>query len=131
MNGGKDVKIGHDKRPISVIPKDQQPLYNISNGDPVKLWPMVKKVFEKLSLPPLTKSISVSKILIIARLMEFYYRWFKLNQEPTLTVYGVGTVAMDFSMDISKANELLGYKPSQTVDEAINEFIDWHITTTS
>ena len=33
MNGGKDVKIGHDKRPISVIPKDQQPLYNISNGE--------------------------------------------------------------------------------------------------
>ena len=33
MNGGKDVKIGHDKRPISVIPKDQRPLYNIANGE--------------------------------------------------------------------------------------------------
>ena len=33
MNGGKDVKIGHDKRPISVIPSDEQPLYNIQNGE--------------------------------------------------------------------------------------------------
>ncbi len=32
MNGGKDVKIGHDKRPVSVIPLDEQPLFNISNG---------------------------------------------------------------------------------------------------
>ena len=33
MNGGKDVKIGHDKRPVSVIPNDEQPLYNISSGE--------------------------------------------------------------------------------------------------
>mgnify|MGYP003110459600 CR=1 FL=1 len=33
MNGGKDVKIGHDKRPVSVVPSDEQPLYNISNGE--------------------------------------------------------------------------------------------------
>ena len=33
MNGGKDVKIGHDKRPVSVVPADQQPLYNIANGE--------------------------------------------------------------------------------------------------
>ena len=33
MNGGKDIKIGHDKRPISVVPSDEQPLYNIANGE--------------------------------------------------------------------------------------------------
>ena len=33
MNGGKDVKIGHDKRPVSVVPSNEQPLYNISNGE--------------------------------------------------------------------------------------------------
>ena len=33
MNGGKDDKIGHDKRPVSVVPSDEQPLYNIQNGE--------------------------------------------------------------------------------------------------
>ena len=33
MNGGKDVKIGHDKRPVSVVPSDEQPLYNIQSGE--------------------------------------------------------------------------------------------------
>ena len=33
MNGGKDVKIGHDKRPVSVVPSDEEFLYNIANGE--------------------------------------------------------------------------------------------------
>ena len=33
MNGGKDVKIGHDKRPVSIVPSDERPLYNIANGE--------------------------------------------------------------------------------------------------
>jgi len=33
MNGGKDIKIGHDKRPVSIVPISEEPLYNISNGE--------------------------------------------------------------------------------------------------
>ena len=33
MNGGKDIKIGHDKRPVSIVPVSEEPLYNISNGE--------------------------------------------------------------------------------------------------
>ena len=33
MNGGKDVKFGDDKRPVSVVPSNEQSLYNISNGE--------------------------------------------------------------------------------------------------
>ena len=31
-NGGKDVKIGHDKRPISIIPDNKEPLYSYATG---------------------------------------------------------------------------------------------------
>lgn len=103
--------------------------YNISNGDPVALWPMLKTLLAKLSLPSLTKSIPIPLILKVARLMEWHARWFNGNQEPTLTVYGVGTMTMNFSMDISKAQNLLGYTPRQSVDEALDEFIEWHLKT--
>ena len=33
MNGGKDVRLGDDKRPISVVPSDEQFLYNIRDGN--------------------------------------------------------------------------------------------------
>ena len=32
MNGGKDVRLGDDKRPVSIVPLDEQPLFNIANG---------------------------------------------------------------------------------------------------
>lgn len=33
MNGGKDVRFGHDKRQVSIVPKSEQNLYNIANGE--------------------------------------------------------------------------------------------------
>lgn len=103
--------------------------YNISNGNPEALWPMLKTLLDNLSLPPLTKSIPIPLILTVARLMEWHARWFNGNQEPTLTVYGVGTMTMNFSMDISKAQNLLGYTPRQSVEEALDDFIEWHLKT--
>jgi len=32
-NGGKDVRLGDDKRPVSIIPKNEDFLYNIQNGE--------------------------------------------------------------------------------------------------
>ena len=32
-NGGKDIRLGDDKRPVSIIPKNTDNLYNIANGE--------------------------------------------------------------------------------------------------
>ena len=32
-NGGKDVRIGDDKRPVSIIPKNEDNLFNVNNGE--------------------------------------------------------------------------------------------------
>ena len=33
MNGGKDIKFGDDKRPVSIIPKEEQLLYDFATGE--------------------------------------------------------------------------------------------------
>ena len=33
MNGGKDIRLGDDKRPVSIVPNSQENIYNISNGE--------------------------------------------------------------------------------------------------
>ena len=33
MNGGKDIKFGDDKRPVSIIPKEQQVLHDFATGE--------------------------------------------------------------------------------------------------
>jgi len=35
-NGGKDIRLGDDKRPVSVIPNNEDFLYNIANGEILK-----------------------------------------------------------------------------------------------
>ena len=64
----------------------------------------------------------------VARLMEWHAIYLNGRKEPSLTVYGIGTLTKDFGMDISKAKELLGYEPGQTVKDAIDEFINWYKT---
>jgi nucleoside-diphosphate-sugar epimerase len=33
---------------------------------------------------------------------------------------------MSFGMDISKAKNLLGYHPKQSVQEGLDEFVEWY-----
>ena len=33
MSGGKDIRFGHDKRQVSIVPNSEQNLYNIANGE--------------------------------------------------------------------------------------------------
>lgn len=101
-------------------------VYNICNGNPVQLWPLLDDIFKRLGLEPMENSISIHVAKSIARLLEWHAKYLNGHKEPALTVYGIGTLTKTFAMDISEARQRLGYKPRQTVEEAIQEFIDWH-----
>jgi nucleoside-diphosphate-sugar epimerase len=103
-------------------------IYNISNGRPERLWPLLDRIFSELSLEAVTRRIPIPVAVAVARLMEWHAIWLNGRKEPVLTVYGIGTLTKDFGMDISKAKELLGYEPSQTVADAIDEFLNWYKT---
>ena len=47
-------------------------IYNISNGRPELLWPVLDKLLLKLELSPPTKKISLRLVLLIAKLMELH-----------------------------------------------------------
>ena len=32
-NGGKDIRLGDDKRPVTIIPQSEDNLYNVRNGE--------------------------------------------------------------------------------------------------
>ena len=106
--------------------KANNQIYNISNGKPELLWPLLDNLLEQMDLPPLRKKISLGIIVPIAKLMEWHAKWLNNYKEPVLTVYGIGTLTKSFTMDISKAKKLLGYIPQQTAKEAINEFVEWY-----
>jgi 2-alkyl-3-oxoalkanoate reductase len=99
--------------------------YNITNGEPVNLWEQIELVLKQLNLELSAKRIPFVIVDNIARLLEIKSKLTN-NQEPTLTRYGVGTLAKSFTLDISKARELLGYNPAMNTESAINEFVNWY-----
>jgi len=99
--------------------------YNITNGEPVVLWDKIRMVLYEMNRELTDKKIPYGVVKTIASLMELKSK-ITNKKEPTLTVYGVGTLAKSFTMDISKAKELLGYVPKVNTDEAIKEFVHWY-----
>lgn len=100
--------------------------YNITNGEPVNFWEMLNYALESLGYNRVHKKVPKGVAIRVASLVESYYKLFHPHKEPTLTAYGIAVLADHFTMDISKAQTLLNYKPVMTTKEGIDEFIAWH-----
>lgn len=100
-------------------------IYNISNGEPVLLWEKIEIVLEKLGRKLPKKKVPARIVQWLAGFMEAKSRLTN-KKEPALTKYGVGTLTMSFTMDISKARRLLNYNPKTSTDQAIHEFVQWY-----
>jgi nucleoside-diphosphate-sugar epimerase len=110
---------------LNVNSKGLNQIYNITNDEPVELWKSISDVLYRLGKIPPTKKIPLKILRLIARIMEQKSKYTNMK-EPVLTEYGVGILANTFTMDISKAKNLLNYELTITIEEAIDEFIEWY-----
>ncbi|GGD62901.1 3-beta hydroxysteroid dehydrogenase [Emticicia aquatilis] len=101
-------------------------IYNITNGEPVKLWETIEKVLSMLGHEMNKKKVPYSVVKFISQIMELKAKLTNYK-EPALTTYGAGILAKSFTMDISKAKTFLGYSPKVSTDEAIDEFVSWYL----
>lgn len=99
--------------------------YNISNGEPVPLWDVVNYVLRRLDLPPVTRHLPFGLAYGVAALNEGICRVLPGRPEPSLFRLGVAVMARDFSLDISRAREYLGYQPQASLWDALDEFCAW------
>lgn len=100
--------------------------YNITNGEPVKLWDKIALVLELMGKEVPTAQVPYWVVWAAAGAMELSAKLVS-GKEPVLTKYGVGVLAKSMTMNISKAQKLLGYSPKVSTDEAIREFVEWYI----
>jgi 2-alkyl-3-oxoalkanoate reductase len=98
--------------------------YNITSGEEIKLWDMVRLVLQTLNLSSDLRSMPYFMASQAAGMMEWYANTFS-HKEPTLTRYSVGTLYYDMTLDITLAREQLGFQPVQSVEEGIEEFAQW------
>ncbi|WP_263142447.1 NAD-dependent epimerase/dehydratase family protein [Pseudomonas sp. RIT-PI-AD] len=98
--------------------------YNISNGQPVPLWDVVNYVMRRLDLPPVTRHVPLAPMQWAATLNETLCRLLPGRPEPALSRLGVAVMAKDFTLDIGRARQYLGYEPRVSLWNALDEFCD-------
>jgi nucleoside-diphosphate-sugar epimerase len=99
--------------------------YNISNGEPVKLWGMVKKICDELGLKFPTRKISHAAAHHVAAALETIYALIPTHPEPPLTRATVSMIAHSTTLDVSAAKRDLKFTPRVSVDEGYERFMQW------
>ena len=97
--------------------------YNITNGEPCRLRTIVQRLIDELHIDCRIRSVPYPMLDMIARSMERFGS--KTAKEPALTHYGVSKLNFDFTLDIKRAQQELGYTPIVTLDEGIRRTAFW------
>ena len=101
-------------------------IFNITNGEPTNQKKLLGYVSESLGTEFRYKLLSFGKIYAAASLLENIYRIFGIKKEPLLTRYTVCTLAFSQTLNIEKAERLLGYKPRISLEDEIKRFGEYY-----
>ncbi len=99
--------------------------YNISNGEPVKIWRLIERICDELNLPHPKRKISYKTADTAAGMLEFFYSLIPYGPEPPLTRVSVSMLANSTTLVISAARNELGYQPNVSVEEGVERFLKW------
>ena len=102
-------------------------IFNITNGEPVKLWTLIDKILSRTGRELNQKVIPFSLVYYLSWLSEIICSLPFIKREPTFTRYTTGLLAKSQTLNIDKAKDLLGYKPIRNMQESIDETIDWYL----
>jgi nucleoside-diphosphate-sugar epimerase len=100
-------------------------VFNITNGEPMKVIDLLEKLFNKLNYTLNFKPISYNTADKIALIMELISKTMLLGKEPIVTRYTVGLLSFSQTLDITSAVKELGYKPLINMEEGLDIFAQW------
>lgn len=99
--------------------------YNITNGQPIRLWDMIERLCQRLNLKFPTQRLPYPFVDRVAGAMEFVCRALPGQPEPPLTRYSVAMVSLSTTLDISAAKKELSYQPRVSIEDGFEEFAKW------
>lgn len=99
--------------------------YNISNGDPIKLWKLIERICKDLNIAPPKRKLSQPLAYAAASILETIALLRPGQPEPPLTRLAVNMLTNSTTLDISAAKKDLGYRPRISVAEGVVKFLKW------
>lgn len=99
--------------------------YNITNGERVTFKEVIESLFAKLGQQVHWKQMAYKQAFTIASLLEAVSKTILFHKEPILTKYTVSVLSRSQTLNIEKAKRELQYEPRISVQEGINQFVEW------
>lgn len=100
-------------------------IFNITNGEPMQFKNILEMFMQAIDSKPKYLKLPFGLVYGVASFLESVYRTFHKKGEPALTRYTVCTLAFSQTLDISNAQNKLGYAPKITMAEGITKYGEW------
>lgn len=100
--------------------------YFITDGDPVPLRWFITRLLETQGVTAPTRSVPRWAVAAGAAAGEALWRLLPLPGQPPIGRLEYWLIAMECTVDISKARNELGYRPVVTIDEGMEELSNLH-----
>ena len=99
--------------------------YNVSNGEPLRVRHLLETLFSSLDREVRLINVPRAALLALAALSERFARLRPDQPEPRLTRYGIGVLGYSQTLDISRAQRELHYRPQMGVSDGIARYARW------
>jgi nucleoside-diphosphate-sugar epimerase len=97
--------------------------FNITNSQPGSLREVLDALLARLGIAYRIKNVPYPVLDLAARAMQ---GWASVSgREPLLTRYSVGALNYDMTLSTRAAQETLGYQPLWTLDQSIEQTVNW------
>ena len=100
------------------------PVFNISNGEPIEVGDLFQRISAAFGLPFNAAPRPFFVADLAARLLEAGAH-LAPGWEPPFTRYSIGAIAFTQTLDLSRAQSHLGYKPRVSLDDGIGRTSQW------
>lgn len=97
---------------------------NLTNGEPVELYPFLFALLDDLGLPRPKRRVPVQLAMGFARASEIASARLLNYAEPPITTFGVSMFAHSKTFDVSRCRDLLGPAPV-SIDEGRRGLVEW------
>ena len=102
-------------------------IYNITNGEPMPVWDVIRILCQGLDLKYPTRQVSYRFAYTVGYICEAICTLallFGINKRPLLTRHSVNVLARCNTLDISAAKQELGYRPIVSTREGLQRVIE-------
>lgn len=88
--------------------------FNIADDEPLPIWANIDRIADALDVPRPHRRVPAGLVEGVAAAVEFVARHLPGRPEPRLTATGVRLLTTGMLLDLTRARDLLGYRPVHT-----------------